>query len=133
MLATSSSNGNTLDSLTDGNILFLGRFSNYFKQRNTNTDPMTGVEAFSDNLYINIDDSNYRWKKGQTVKIYFEGLIDANGYNISFYTDAKNAFGNGAFEKLIGTVYTSSLSQAPIIEIVCLDESTYQFDVNILK
>jgi len=133
MLATSFSNGNTLDSETDGNILVLGKFTNYFKQRNTNTDPTTGVESFADNLYINIDDSNQRWKKGQTMKLYFEGPIDANGQNISIWTDSNNVFGNGAYEKLIGTIYASQLSSSPILEIVCTDETAYTFDINILK
>lgn len=132
-LLTTTDNGMNLSSTTSNNILVLGQFNNYFKQKNQNPSS-SGVEIFDDNLYITIDDSNVDWSNGQTVKIVFDNPINVNGLNIIFKTDAKNKIGQGAFEKIMAIIKPSQLlSNRPIIEIYCENEKLYTFGVDILR
>jgi len=137
-LLTDNGNGKTFTSTTNNNIIVLDKFTNYFRQKNQNADS-NGVETFQDNFYINVDDKNYKWKNGQTLKLVFENKIKTNNYNIVFKTDSQNRFGNGQYNKIIGTVQTSQLfpltdgSYMPIIEIICIDENQYLFNIDILR
>jgi hypothetical protein len=133
-LKTNSQNGRNSSSTTNNNVLVLGQYTNYFKQRNTNPDPSTGIEYVQDTFYINIDDSSIGWKNGQTLKIVFEDPIDMSGYNMVIRTDSTSRFGGGIFGKTIGIIRPSSLiSNKPIIEIICTDESAYNFNVDIIR
>lgn len=90
-------------------------------------------EALS-NINILIDDSNFRFKEGQVVRIVFEDDLDINGKNILFFTDKLDRFGFGALNKSIGTItFNELLSDKPIIEVICLDEIEYIFGVDILR
>ena len=123
-----------LTSEYSSNILTLGAFTNYFRTTNRNPDPVTGIQLFYDNVYINIDDKAYKWKKGQVLRFVFAEPIDAASYNIVFRTDSVSAFGNGAYGKIIGTVTPASLiSNKPIIEIICTDENQYLFNIDITR
>ena len=133
-LLTNVNNGRVTSSTTNGNILTLGTFTNYFKQKNTNSDPTTGIETLQDSLYINIDDTNVKWKKGQTFRLVFNDPIATDGYNLVFRTDAANILGGGAYGKIIYTVLTSELlSSKPIIEITCTDDGGFNFELDILR
>jgi len=133
-LLTDVNNGRVVTSTTNGNVLTLGTFTNYFKQKNTNADPDTGIETLQDSLYINIDDTNVKWKKGQTFRLVFNDPIATDGYNMVFRTDAANTLGGGAYGKIIYTVLTSELlSSKPIIEITCTDDSGFNFELDILR
>jgi hypothetical protein len=133
-LLTNVNNGRVVTSTTNGNVLTLGTFTNYFKQKNTNADPGTGIETLQDSLYINIDDTNVKWKKGQTFRLVFNDPIATDGYNMVFRTDAANTLGGGAYGKIIYTVLTSELlSSKPIIEITCTDDSGFNFELDILR
>ena len=133
-IITDAKNGlNYLDN-TNGNVIFLGEYTNYFKQKNQNPDPTTGIETFSDNVYINIDDTNGRWKKGQVLRFVFDDFINIAGNNITFKTDKGNRFKQGVYGKTIGDVTPSMLfSNKPIIEITCMDESLYSFNIDIIR
>ena len=64
----------------------------------------------------------------------FDTPLAINGKNIVFYTDKLNKFGQGALNKVIGTVAAIDLSgQKPIIELTCLDEVNYTFAVDVLR
>jgi hypothetical protein len=133
-LKTNSQNGRNSSSTTYNNVLVLGQYTNYFKQRNTNPDPSTGIEYVQDTFYINIDDSSIGWKNGQTLKIVFEDPIDMSGFNMVIRTDSISRFGGGIFGKTISIIRPSSLiSNKPIIEIICTDESAYNFNVDIIR
>jgi len=128
--------GNGLDYTNDlnGNVIFLGEFTNYFKQKNQNPDPTTGIETFSDNVYINIDDTNNRWMKGQVLRFVFDDFINIAGNNITFKTDKGNRFKQGVYGKTIGDITPSMLfSNKPIIEITCMDASLYTFNIDIIR
>jgi len=93
-----------------------------------------GFETFQDSLYINIDDSAVKWKKGQTFRLVFGDPIATGGYNIVFRTDAANILGNGSYGKIIYTILSSELlSSKPIIEITCTDDSGFNFELDILR
>jgi hypothetical protein len=133
-LLTNVNNGRVIASTTNGNVLTLGTFTNYFKQKNTNADLSTGIETFQDSLYINIDDTAVKWKKGQTFRLIFADPISTGGYNIVFRTDATNILGNGSYGKIIYTILSSELlSSKPIIEITCTDDSGFNFELDILR
>jgi hypothetical protein len=133
-LQTSFGNGQTFTSLTDNNILVLGKFGNYFRQKNTDADPVTGIETLDDTLYINIEDKAIRWKNGQMLKIVFDDPINTAGYNIVIRTDSENVFGNGAYGKTIAIISSPMIiSNKPIFEVICTDENAYNFNVDIIR
>jgi hypothetical protein len=133
-IQTTFGNGQTITNSADNNILLLGKFSNYFKQYNQNPDPLTGIENFGDTVYINIKDKDIRWKNGQTVRFVFQEKIDSSGFDIVFRTDSENIFGGGSYGKIIGIIgSTDLLSDKPIIEITCIDENQYLFNIDILR
>ena len=85
-------------------------------------------------MNINIDDTNYLWKQGQTFRIVFADDIDLDTYSINFNTDAQNNFGLGNYGMLIGTLNIADLvTTKPIIEITCVDEAAYTFYVDVIK
>jgi hypothetical protein len=139
-IQTNSNNGQDFNNLNDNNILVLGTFNNYFKQKNTdpetgsNPNRIIGVEYFDDTLYINIDDKNIRWKNGQTLKFVFDEKIDVNSHNIIFRTDSQNIFGQGAYNKTMVIISPSMLiSDRPIFEIYCIDENQYLFNIDVIR
>lgn len=134
LIEYSVGNGTDVTDVDANNILVLGKFNNYFRQDANNTNPVTLLDDFSDNVIVNVDDGTNRWKTGQTLRIVFNHAINLNGYNIQFYTDSKNIFGGGAYEKLIGSVsITDLISNKPIIEIICIDENAYTFNIDIIR
>ena len=129
-IQTDPSNGQNPASTTNNNIIVLGKFNNYFRQKNTdpeaglNPNRVIGVEYFDDTTYINIDDKNERWKKGQVLRFVFDDKIDVNGHNIIFRTDSQNIFGQGQYNKTMVIIKPSDLiSNRPIFEIYCTDEN----------
>ena len=134
------SNGQNPGATANNNIIVLGTFSNYFKQKNTdpetglNSNRTVGVEYFDDTLYVNIDDKNVRWKNGQILKFVFDDKIDVNGHNIVFRTDSQNIFGDGAYGKVMVIIPpTMLISNRPIFEIYCTDENQYLFNVDVIR
>jgi hypothetical protein len=135
-LKSTANNGINPNSLEDNNILVLGAYTNYFKQLNDsheNVNALSGIEIFQDDLYINIDDAS-SWKKGQSFRIVFADPIDINNFTIYIKTDSVNKFGSGIFGTTVGTIIPSMLiSDRPIIDIICTDESLYKFNIDIIR
>jgi hypothetical protein len=138
-ITSSIGNGLSLSSVSDNNVLVLGTYTNYFKNKNQNPDP-NGVEVFNDNVYINIEDRSQKWKRGQTLKLVFDDQINLNGYSIFIRTDSENVYGNGIYGKQIGVITPSMLINngtgnfpRPIIEITCINESLYTFNIDIIR
>ena len=136
-LMLTTGNGLTFISPTDNNILSFGKFSNYYRQVSTGhstLDPITGVDIMQGDLYININDDPNHWKKGQTYRIVFSNPIDLQGNTIYIKTDSKNRLGAGTFGVTIGTITPDDVnSSKPIIDIVCTDENTYKFNIDITR
>lgn len=131
---TGVSNGKTFTDINNGNIIVLEKYGNYFKQVNQDPDPITGIETFDDNVYINISDKTNRRKKGQTFRFVFSEAINFNGYNLVFRTDSENFFGDGVYQKQICSINANEIiSSKPIIELICLDETLYKFGFDVLR
>jgi len=121
-------NGITPGSTADGNRIELGEYGNYY--RNVGATAPT----FNDNLIINIDDSNTKWKTGQTYRIVFTEDITIGTYLINIQTDAQNTKSNGKYGILCGTLNVGSLSSTkPIIDVVCVDSALYSFYIDVIK
>jgi hypothetical protein len=117
------------------NILTLGDFSNYYRQRNTShPNVIDGIEVFQADMIINIQDSPINWKTGQTFKIVFADPVNFSGKTIYIRTDARNRFGYGIYGVIIGSMDASmQITNKPIIEITCTDENRYTFNIDIIR
>lgn len=97
------------------------------------TNRISFIDKFStnvanDDLNIYIDDSTTSWKEGQIVKITFES-IDMNGNNIKIRTGK-----SGGYNQLIADISPADLiTNKPYIEIICVEPTTYQFEVDIIR
>ena len=121
-------NGTVPGATADGNRIALGPFTNYY--RNVGATAPT----IYDNIIVNIDDTNYKWKKGQTLRIVFVDDIDLDTYQINIKTDAQNVKGSGKYGVSVGNLTIADLiTTKPIIEIVCVDPVTYTFYVDVIK
>ena len=128
-------NGSIIDENNPYNLLLdsiklfltLTKNTNYIKVY-TSDDDITST------FKIYIDDSSYTFKKGQSIKIIFKNTINLNNYNIEIYTDSLNRFSNGIYNKIIGRISSTDLvTDMPYIEIVCIDNTNYIFDINIIR
>jgi len=113
---------------TRNNIIFLGTFSNYFKNK-------TADSTVSNDIKINIDDRVNKWQTGQSYKISFENTLTIDSLSeIIFYTDGNNIFNQGSWNWLVGKLTLADLINAkPIIEIICVDATKYIFEIDVIK
>lgn len=111
-------------------------FSNYLKI----TDGSAGVPYEIDrDVVIYINDTLQKWQKGQSIRISFTYGLDMSNNNGNFnfivYTDAQDTLNTGSTYSAEAAFVTyqdfSNKGDAPTIEIVCLDPTTYQFSVDI--
>lgn len=108
------------------NVLKLGSYTTLYYHKNNG-----GQKTLEDNLHIFIDDSTNKWKVNQSMKIIFVDEIDFQNFGIGIFTDANNEFNLTApYNKLIGNILEVP-NNKPIIEIICLDSTTYSFIVTI--
>jgi len=117
------------------NVIKLIDFSNYFKHVNG------GVSlTLTSDVVVRIDDSSTQWKNGQKFRISFGDQIFPGPYFINFYTDslgrhpASNPTGV-QYSSFIVTLDESTMAAydyKPVIEIVCVDEKEYIFQVDII-
>lgn len=117
------------------NVIPLLDYSNYFKHVNG------GVSlALTSDVDIRIDDAEIQWKRGQRFRISFGDQIFPGPYFINFYTDALGRHPSSSptgvqYSSFIVTLDESIMSAydyKPVIEIVCVDESEYIFQVDVL-
>lgn len=71
-------------------------------------------ETCSNDVHFYIDDSDVKWKVGQTLKIMIRDLIDFNGHNLIIHT----GLNNGTWEQNI-KIIGDEISSKPTIEIIC--------------
>jgi len=121
-------NGIVPGATADGNRILIGPFTNYY--RNVGATAPTVY----DNIIINLDDTNYKWKKGQTLRIVFKDDIDLDTYQINIKTDAQNTKGSGKYGVSVGNLTIADLiTTKPIIEVICVDPVLYTFYVDVIK
>ena len=96
------------------NVLYLNRGLNYFREK-------TSFDLVSD-LFIEVNTENVKWIGGDSIKLIFDHL-----------TTTKTVFIKTEGIIIASLTSTDFLTQSPIIEIVCLDENSLNFDINILR
>jgi hypothetical protein len=119
-----------------GYVTGLRDFTNYLKI--TDGSP-NNPQIVDRDVIIYIDDTVKAWEKGQVYRIAFTNGIDldnTNGkFNFIIYSDAKDTLNTGfPYSAEIGFVTYLDFERkgnSPIIELVCIDPSTYQFSVDI--
>lgn len=114
----------------------LMNFSNYMKI----TDGSTGTPFNVDrDIVLFINDFPDKWKAGQRFRISFTNGLDLNNtngqFNFIIYTDSQDVLNNGftytAEVGIIGWDEFESKNGKPVIEIICIDPATYDFDIDI--
>ena len=112
----------------DGNRILVGEYTNYFRNVGATAPDVLG------NISINLDDTNHKWKQGQTLRIVFADDINLDIYTINIKTDAQNTKSLGNYGVLVGSLTVADLvTTKPIIEIICVDASTYSFYIDVVK
>ena len=128
-LSTIVNESNKLDLNQNINInsyIKLKEYTNYVRFYTENA-------ALSD-LYLFIDDSGVKFKEGQVVKIVWNTDFNLSNRNLYIYTDKANRFGNGVYGTLIGIITaTDFLHNRPIIELICINDTTYEFNIDIVR
>lgn len=111
-------------------------FTNYLKI----TDGAASVPYVCDrDVIIYINDANFKWKAGQTMRFSFKyglNLQNSSGnFNFIIYTDATDSLNTGfpysAEAAFVTYLDFENKGNSPIIEVICLDPATYQFAVDI--
>lgn len=120
----------------DGNNkITLVRYSNYFKHVNGGI-PLT----LTGDLTIRLDDSAITWKKGQRFRFSFGDPIYPGFFIITFLT---NSLGLYPLNNPSGTSYSTVITALdnanladydykPVLDIVCIDENSLKFQVDIV-
>ena len=118
------------------NEIPLVSYSNYFKHVN-NGVPLT----LTGDLTIRLkDSSNARWKSGQRFRISFGDQVYPGGFIINILTNADGLYplsnpSGVSYSTLIISLDDSSFSgydYMPVFEIVCIDEKSLKFQVDIV-
>lgn len=111
------------------------RFGNYFKI--SNNAPIT-VDR---DIYIYVDDSQFRWSAGQSYKVVVDHLFPMDMYSLGsfdlvIYTDSLDRMNTGQpYSQEIGRVSSGdfySKGGAPQLEIICLSRDDYQFTFDLI-
>lgn len=109
----------------------LQEFNNYFRH---STGGIT--RTFTSDVYIKIDDTNVKWKRGQTFRLVFEDIFDIGNHSLILQTDATNALGAGVYGAIIGVVPGADFDAAgdrPIFDITCIDATTLTFVIDQIR
>ncbi len=113
---------------TNGNRILVGEYTNYFRNIGATAPDVLG------SISINLDDTNHKWKQGQTMRIVFADDINLDIHTINIKTDAQNTKSLGNYGVLVGSLTVADLvTTKPIIEIICVNESTYSFYIDVVK
>jgi len=111
-------------------------FTNYLKI--TDGSPASPLIVDRD-VIVYVDDTTKAWQKGQTMRISFVNGLDLDNpsgkFNFIIYSDAKDTLNTGfPYSAEIGFVTYldfEAKGNSPIIELVCIDPTTYTFAVDI--
>jgi hypothetical protein len=113
----------------------LKRFGNYFKINNG------ASTAFDRDVYIYVNDSQFRWSAGQTYKVVIDhvypmDMYSQGSFDLVVYTDALDRLNTGQnYSKEIGRISSSEFyakGGSPQIEIICIDRNSYTFTFDLL-
>lgn len=119
-----------------GNTIKLEQYTNYLKHKNNGLS----ISASND-IVIRIDDSELRWKKGQTLRFSVGDAIDLGNYSLVILTDALgqyplNAPSGVPYSVVVAGFLNSqfiSSGLTPIFDIVCVDDVNLTFEIDQIK
>ena len=74
-------------------------------------------DTCTNNLHVYIDDTDIKWKEGQTLKLKIKDYIDFDGNFLYIHTGLEN----GVWNQHI-VIPSENISTTPTIEIICTDE-----------
>ena len=73
-------------------------------------------------------------KVQKTAKLIFYTAWELSNAEKRPKVDKENDFNNGVFGKVIGVIDTSNiLSNKPVFDIICVNEVTYEFYIEVIK
>jgi hypothetical protein len=116
-------------------FITLKKFGNYFKINNGS------AITFDRDVYIYVDDSQFRWSAGQTYKVvvdhvYPMDMYSEGSFDLVVYTDALDRLNTGQnYSKEIGRISSSEFyakGGSPQIEIICIDRNSYTYTFDLL-
>jgi len=103
----------------------LGTYSNMLR--------LDTINQAGGDLDIFIDDTTITWKTGQTVRLTFNNILLIGSRDIRIFTDAPSRLNSGAFGKIAATIPNASLSDIPIIDLICTEQGVLTFVYDIVK
>tara|TARA_B110000858_G_scaffold195500_1_gene252065 strand:+ start:33 stop:1961 length:1929 start_codon:yes stop_codon:yes gene_type:complete len=103
----------------------LGTYSNMLR--------LDTINQAGGDLDIFIDDTTITWKTGQTVRLTFNNVLQIGSRDIRIFTDAPSRLNSGAFGKIAATIPNASLSDIPIIDLICTEQGVLTFVYDIVK
>jgi hypothetical protein len=100
---------------------------------------ITAPPVVDRDVIVYLDNAINSWQKGQVFRIAFENglnMSNTNGnFNFIIYSDALDTLNTGfPYSAEIGFITYSQFAAKgnnPIIELICLDPTTYTFSVDI--
>lgn len=117
--------------LSTSSIIKLQEFSNYFRHYNGGSSYTSTTD-----IYLKIDDTDVKWKKGQTFRLVFEDIFDIGSHSIILVTDAPNVMGAGIYGIIIGVISGAQFDSAgdrPIFDITCVDANSMTFVIDQIR
>lgn len=117
--------------VTAGLTVKLQKYNNYFRHY------VAGLTlTATGDIVFNINDTDVKWKRGQTFRLVIEDTLDLVAYNLIIKTDAENKFGLDSYGMIIASLSGLDFDTAndrPIFDITCVDEVAYTFIVDQIR
>jgi hypothetical protein len=116
-------------------FIVLKKFANYFKIKNNSN------LTVDRDIYLYVDDSQFRWSAGQTYKIVIDhqypmDMYTQGSFDFVIYTDALDRLNTGqTYSKEIGRISSGDFYKkegSPQMEIICIDSDNYGFTYDII-
>ena len=116
-------------------FIVLKKFANYFKI--SNSTPLT-VDR---DIYIYVDDSQFRWNAGQVYKVVIDhqypmDMYTQGSFDLIVYTDALDRLNTGqTYSREIGRISSNDFFKkegSPMMEIICINSDNYDFTYDII-
>jgi hypothetical protein len=99
----------------------------------TNMLRLNTINSASGDLLIYIDDSTIQWKKGQTIRLSFNNVLDIGSRNVIVFTDSLNRLNQGVYGVEIAIISNAELTAKPIIELICTEQGILSFVYDVVK
>ena len=106
-------------------------FSNYFRH-----DKSGVTYTASSTVYVKIDDTDVKWKRGQTFRLVYNDIFDMGNNSVIVLTDAANVKGAGLYGVVVGSMSGADFNTAgdrPIFDITCVDPVALTFVIDQIR